>query len=173
MNFIAMDLSAVNPSLADTLQMSAGERFDFVINANQTPGHYWIRMRSIGPCLKTGRVVEGLALLKYNISQVVDKNTHRDLPNEDVDYPIGVLMNSPTPGEKMGYAASSLKSAHYDKDLVENQADYVFHLSIGAYEVFPGFEIDDDPTLNFIGKKLYNLISKMPANFIPFSTKIE
>ena len=40
-------LYKVEPEPVDALLINPGERFDFVITADQTPGNYWIRAQSM------------------------------------------------------------------------------------------------------------------------------
>lgn len=46
--------------------MNAGERYDFVLEANQYPKNYWIRYRGIGDCDKDNAKVSEVAVLHYN-----------------------------------------------------------------------------------------------------------
>jgi hypothetical protein len=43
----------------------SGERYDVVVNANKTPGTYWIHMRGIGECAFPENEVYQLAVLRY------------------------------------------------------------------------------------------------------------
>jgi hypothetical protein len=43
----------------------SGERYDVVVNANQTPGTYWIHMRGLAECAFPAEEVYQLAVLRY------------------------------------------------------------------------------------------------------------
>ncbi|XP_046622055.1 laccase-1-like [Neodiprion virginianus] len=60
---IATDGQPVEPRVVDSIVSLAGERYDFIISANQTPRAYWIQLRAIGVCGITR--VQQLAVLRY------------------------------------------------------------------------------------------------------------
>ncbi|XP_033342197.2 uncharacterized protein LOC117229675 [Megalopta genalis] len=60
---VAMDGVSVKPVVVDAIVSSAGERYDFIINTNQKPGAYWIRVRGLVDC--AGKSMQALALLQY------------------------------------------------------------------------------------------------------------
>jgi hypothetical protein len=50
---------------ADSLVSYAGERFDFIINANQSIDRYWIRVRGLMDCDARFKSVHQVAILSY------------------------------------------------------------------------------------------------------------
>lgn len=62
MTMIASEISYVKPFPIDSLYSMPGERYDFVVNANQPAKDYWIRVKTINPCRTQ---VEAFALLRY------------------------------------------------------------------------------------------------------------
>ncbi|KAJ7256372.1 laccase 1 [Mycena rebaudengoi] len=65
MTIIEVDGVAHLPLLVDSLQISAGQRYSFVLNAGQPVGSYWIRaVPDSGP--------GGLAILRYRGAQQID-----------------------------------------------------------------------------------------------------
>jgi FtsP/CotA-like multicopper oxidase with cupredoxin domain len=64
MQVIAADGNAVQPIFVDSLVSLSGERYDFVVNANQEPGEYWIRVRAIDRC--EHHKVETFGVLSYS-----------------------------------------------------------------------------------------------------------
>lgn len=62
-NNFSNDLSGLNISRTVKVSRVLGERYDFVINADQPPGAYWIQVRAIGNCGITQ--VQQLAVLYY------------------------------------------------------------------------------------------------------------
>jgi len=89
---IATELSYVEPLIADTLQFLSGERFDIVLNANQEPRDYWIRVREMEPCWKN---IEVFAILRYHKgpvrSQRTSEFTRRTMPTFEEVYETRVV----------------------------------------------------------------------------------
>lgn len=46
------------------LLLFVGERYDFIINANQRPGAYWIQLRALDNCENRG--IQQLGILQYS-----------------------------------------------------------------------------------------------------------
>lgn len=63
---IAADGDSIQPRVVRTIVLGAGERFDFVLNANQTPANYWIKFRGVLACSGS----YGTAILRYQGSGV-------------------------------------------------------------------------------------------------------
>lgn len=61
---ITQDGEAVDPVEVNTLISSSGERADFIVNANQRFGAYWIQVRGLGECNELS--INQLAILKYS-----------------------------------------------------------------------------------------------------------
>lgn len=66
--------------------MNIGERYDFVINADQPVGAYWIQLRGLGEC--GIRRVQQLAILRYARGPYQPTST---APTYDVGIPQGVV----------------------------------------------------------------------------------
>ncbi|XP_015605758.1 uncharacterized protein LOC107272784 [Cephus cinctus] len=64
MLFIAQDGESVSPRTVNVFTSASGERFDFVLTANQTVGTYWIKLKGLGEC--ADNEVLQLAILRYN-----------------------------------------------------------------------------------------------------------
>ncbi|KAK2581552.1 hypothetical protein KPH14_005204 [Odynerus spinipes] len=50
MTVIATDGEDVKPTVVDRIVSTSGERYDFVLNANQNGGSYWIQVRGLAEC---------------------------------------------------------------------------------------------------------------------------
>lgn len=70
------------------LIMTTGERYDFVINADQPVGAYWIQLRGLGEC--GIRRVQQLAILRYARGPYQPTSP---APTYDVGIPQGVVSN--------------------------------------------------------------------------------
>lgn len=95
MTIIASDSAKVQPTTVNTLYSLAGERYDFVVQANQQPGNYWIRVKPIGFC--DGQVAEQFAVLSYSDPAVVSDYElsipPRAFPSPQNPYPLGIVRN--------------------------------------------------------------------------------
>ncbi|XP_036340718.1 laccase-10 [Rhagoletis pomonella] len=76
MLLISTDGNDIIPVLADSFFMASGERFDFVLQANQQERSYWIRVRGYENCAKEN-LYQG-AILTYKSA------TSRSLPQEPI-----------------------------------------------------------------------------------------
>ncbi|CRK96923.1 CLUMA_CG010348, isoform A, partial [Clunio marinus] len=63
MTVIASDSNDLQPTTVSQLVSNAGERFDFVVNANQSGVDYWMRFRALGSC--EANQIEQYAVLTY------------------------------------------------------------------------------------------------------------
>lgn len=63
-----------------------GERYDFIINAEQPVGAYWIQVRGLGEC--GNKRVQQLAILRYARGPYQPKSK---APTYDVGLPQGVV----------------------------------------------------------------------------------
>lgn len=63
-----------------------GERYDFVINADQTPGAYWIQLRGLGEC--GIRRAQQVAVLRYARQSYQPPTV---APTYDIGLPQGVV----------------------------------------------------------------------------------
>ena len=59
---IASDAHPIEPNHADSIVISAGERYDIVLNADQPVGHYWFYAK--GPAASDGLTQS--AIITYN-----------------------------------------------------------------------------------------------------------
>lgn len=89
MLMIATDGNDIQPIYADKFFMSSGERFDFVLEANQYPGNYWIRVKGYNDCanysLYQGAILNyrGTSRTKYPLRQISDTLFERLAPQEE------------------------------------------------------------------------------------------
>lgn len=68
----------------------SGERYDFVINADQAPGAYWIQLRGLGECgIKRA---QNLAILRYARGPYQPTSA---APTYDLGLPQGVVSREP------------------------------------------------------------------------------
>ena len=61
---IASDGNPFEKVYVESFNIFAGERFDFVLHANQPVGNYWVRARGMADCVV--KKVRQVAILRYN-----------------------------------------------------------------------------------------------------------
>lgn len=115
MTIIASDSSSVRPTTVDTLYSLPGERYDFVVHADQTSGNYWIRLNAVGLC--EGKVAEGLAVLSYHT------------PAEASDFDLAFLERS-SPKAMLAYPIGTVRAVHIDFDAIK----------LNLFSIFPESE---------------------------------
>ncbi|XP_034141196.1 laccase-2 isoform X3 [Drosophila guanche] len=88
MTVIATDGEPVHPVDVNTIISFSGERYDFVITADQPVGAYWIQLRGLGEC--GIRRAQQLAILRYARGPYQPASAP---PTYDVGIPQGVILN--------------------------------------------------------------------------------
>ncbi|KAH1017377.1 hypothetical protein HUJ05_008024 [Dendroctonus ponderosae] len=88
LTLIATDGEPVHPVNVNTIISFSGERYDFVINADQAVGAYWIQFRGLGEC--GIRRVQQLAVLRYYKGPYTPFTA---APTYDFGIPQGVVLN--------------------------------------------------------------------------------
>lgn len=81
LQIIASDSFNLQPLTVNTLVTTSGERYDFVLNADQPSANYWIRLRAIGPCdyLNIDQTAV-LTYLPFSVPETDIAFTDRDIP---------------------------------------------------------------------------------------------
>ncbi|KAF7993644.1 hypothetical protein HCN44_010239 [Aphidius gifuensis] len=87
---IATDGENVRPRVVNTIASFPAERYDFIINANQKPGNYWIQVRLIGFCFD--REIIQLGILRYKGSQLTEPKLARPTYNNPIA--TGIILNN-------------------------------------------------------------------------------
>ncbi|RDB27744.1 Laccase-1 [Hypsizygus marmoreus] len=98
MTIIEADGINVKPVTVDSIQIFAGQRYSFVLNANQPIKNYWIRaLPNIGPPNFTGGV--NSAILRYLLAPPIEPNTAQT-PNSNplLETNLHPLTNPGAPG---------------------------------------------------------------------------
>ncbi|XP_076641101.1 uncharacterized protein LOC143352472 [Halictus rubicundus] len=134
---IATDGQPTRPVVVDSIISSAGERYDFVLNANQTPGAYWIRLRGLIDCADIK--LQALAVLQYvNASATLSTPE----PKYDEVLPQNVVLN-PLDGNCSGtrpdaICISNLRNARQvESDILTDEPDTKIFVSIGLQNLNP------------------------------------
>lgn len=129
MKIIATEISYVEPFEIDALFSQTGERFDFVVETNNTEGDFWVRVQTQMPCRNP---VEGFAILRYGNKSGSDVAfSDGDPPRLSDKFSKKKLFNSPKP-KKEDIPFLRLNSYEYDKSIVENDPDFKFYLFLDS-----------------------------------------
>ncbi|KAI5644658.1 multicopper oxidase domain-containing protein [Phthorimaea operculella] len=129
---IASDGFDLEPITATSLVTYAGERFDFIIDADNEIDNYWIRFRGLMDCDERFTKAKQVAVLRYEgamEAEPVGDPTWEELHNE------GLQLNALNRGEEDDETISvaEMKSiAGYDESL-KPHADYQFYISYDFY----------------------------------------
>ncbi|XP_046671600.1 laccase-6-like [Homalodisca vitripennis] len=86
---ISSDTNSFQPLEVDSLMVNAGERFSFVLKANQTPGCYWMRLRGLGDCGPKKSSTHGEVFVCYNGATTEPS----DIPTYDEGRRSGKILN--------------------------------------------------------------------------------
>lgn len=152
MSIIATEFSYVEPFTIDTLYSMSGERFDFVIHANQTPRDYWMRVRALAPCVD----VETFAILRYSNEHLISQNTRvtfSDIlpPRISNMFPKKIVFNSPLP-RVLGISLLKLRSLESDKELINSVPDHKFFLFLDSPTIVDDVLYNNGNTYKFMCK---------------------
>jgi Multicopper oxidase len=150
---IASDGSTFKPVKVDTLYLTAGERYDFVVNANQKESRdYWIRVKALTPC----KLVEEFAILRYHEGKVpIDAKEFdyddRIPPDLETLYPTESVFNchQPAGGE---IPISSAESYRNDQKVIHAKPDYSFKLFMGTPQLNNEELFTGDNTIKYMGE---------------------
>lgn len=158
---IASDGSSFQPVTTDTLFFISGERYDFVVNANQAEVRdYWIRIRALFPCTKE---IEEFALLRYHDGPVSNNVRNfnfndRKPPGWLETFPDGRYFNTAKPNVN-GTAISTAVSNIRDASVTDAKPDYSFKLFIATPELDNEVLFTSNDTIKFMGEKNFNFSS--------------
>jgi hypothetical protein len=72
---IGMDLVPIVPYTADSVLVSIGQRYDVIVEANNTSGDYWLRAGWGTACAKNGNAANITGIVRYDSSSTADPTT--------------------------------------------------------------------------------------------------
>uniref|UniRef100_A0A7G3ARV2 Putative multicopper oxidase n=1 Tax=Lutzomyia longipalpis TaxID=7200 RepID=A0A7G3ARV2_LUTLO len=130
---IASDGSEIEPIEIDSLVSYAGERFDFVVHANQKPGNYWIRVKGLMDCDQRFTSAHQVAILRY---AGAPEEEPKDCPTYDYVRP-GRQLNALNRGmeDRTTISIAETTSAYRDPDngVLQKEADFKFYIYYDFY----------------------------------------
>lgn len=97
MTIIEVDGVNVQPLVVDQIQIFAGQRYSFVLSADQTADNYWIRAI---PNVGTTSTASGVnsAILRYSGAAESEPTTSSSVSSALVESDLHPLVSSPVPG---------------------------------------------------------------------------
>lgn len=142
---IATDGNNIEPITVDTIITTAGERYDFIIEANQEPGVYCVKVKLLGECDEDGGIVQYGILAYSNSSNITveeyieygrEAENCRDIGDEMigtsfVNHP-NMTCNDPT---NHHYCPTDLISLNVDESLLNATVDQRLVFGFDNYEV--------------------------------------
>ncbi|XP_069684675.1 uncharacterized protein [Periplaneta americana] len=126
---IASESGSFKPVPVQSIMINGGERYDFVLEANQAVGNYWVRFRGLDSCDSKNTKVHQLAVLHYDTA---DENLPAGTPTFEDAIADGVLLNP------MGEIA---------KDYTSNELIYVSELENIDSEAAQSINRDPDQVI--------------------------
>nr|CAH7760853.1 unnamed protein product [Callosobruchus chinensis] len=91
MTVIATDGGNVQPRRVDSICSYSGERYDFILEANQKPGDYWMQFWATDVCASAK--ITQFAVLHYNASP--ERTLGKQLSYENLTKNMGLTLNPP------------------------------------------------------------------------------
>nr|XP_012135224.1 PREDICTED: laccase-5-like [Megachile rotundata] len=151
---IASDGQPVEPVEVDSIVSFAGERYDFVLNANQPKGAYWIQLRGIGECDEIK--LQESAILSYVGGSAVPATKE---PTYSSPLYEGRVLNSMDLDCKRHVCVNDLKQATaIDSDILQKEPDVKLIVPIGVVNYSPAEFFKPNEYKNFLGS--VNLVLK-------------
>ncbi|KAI5927453.1 multicopper oxidase [Camillea tinctor] len=72
---IASDLVPIVPYQTETVALGIGQRYDVIVEANQTPGNYWMRSIPQLTCGSNGNTLDIKGIINYDTVELADPTT--------------------------------------------------------------------------------------------------
>jgi len=72
---IGNDLVPIVPYTTDAIYVSIGQRYDVIVEANATPGNYWLRAGWVGACSANENPDEMTGIIRYDASSTQDPSS--------------------------------------------------------------------------------------------------
>ncbi|XP_076394331.1 uncharacterized protein LOC100880706 [Megachile rotundata] len=143
---IASDGQPVEPVEVDSIVSFAGERYDFVLNANQPKGAYWIQLRGIGECDEIK--LQESAILSYVGGSAVPATKE---PTYSSPLYEGRVLNSMDLDCKRHVCVNDLKQATaIDSDILQKEPDVKLIVPIGVVNYSPAEFFKPNEYKNFL-----------------------
>ncbi|XP_041972453.1 laccase-4-like [Aricia agestis] len=129
---IASDGYDLQPITATSLVTYAGERYDFVLDANQEIDNYWIRFRGLMDCDELFTKAKQVAVLHYEGAMETEPAGD---PTWEESHNEGLQLNALNKGEEEDETISvaEMRSLEGYDDSLKEVADYQFYVAYDFY----------------------------------------
>ncbi|CAG9861309.1 unnamed protein product [Phyllotreta striolata] len=138
---ISSDGNDINATSATSLVTYAGERFDFIVNADQPKGLYWIRFKGLMDCDERFTKAFQVAVLQYEGGSA-NETLLNMYPLEEVTYDNAHVdglqinpLNVGTEGNESFVTMPELESMVPWDDSLKEVADYQFYIAYDFYKI--------------------------------------
>lgn len=123
-----MDGTNVEPLVVDAIQIFVGQRYSFILTANQPVNNYWVRAL---PNSGTTNFAGGInsAILRYSGAKIAEPTTVSDITNQLVETNLHPLVNPAAPGTPTPGAAD----VNLNLDIQFNTADLNFTVNNASF----------------------------------------
>lgn len=131
---IATDGWYFEPITVATIVVYAGERFDFVVNASQPIGNYWVRVRGLMDCDERFTKAHQVAILRYSGATVEEPAGDTPIYEHERH---GIQLNALNKGTGHNDSISIAELTAIDPDeekILQPIADYKFYVYYDFYE---------------------------------------
>ena len=148
MQVMTSDFIPIDPFYTETLLMGPGQRYDVVIDANQTAGNYWFRAHVAGSCGSTNEH-NGSAIWTYSGVQMgTPTSSSFDIPYDCIEPSANLvpIRNQPVPHESTADVFQDLE-LNFTKSVVVPGGDSVVVWALSATNIDISWE---KPTLEYI-----------------------
>lgn len=76
---VAHDLVAIDPYVTDSVELTIGQRYDVIVEANATPGDYWIRSGWNLNCANNRNAANITGIVRYDASSTADPQSESNV----------------------------------------------------------------------------------------------
>ncbi|XP_063700380.1 uncharacterized protein LOC134830740 [Culicoides brevitarsis] len=166
LSVISTDSFDVHPENVNTLISTSGERYDFVVNADQAPGNYCVRVKLLGVCNH-----EQFAVLSYvdaDASYEVAVSEYEAYGSEGArcraaeELPIGATLNHPNTTchnpLTRNLCSTDLAALAADTELLKAPVDERFYLAFNNYAVSPHELFQENRYEHFMNNRGSNVL---------------
>lgn len=132
---VSSDLTPIQPYRTNELSIATGQRYDVIVEANQTPGNFWLRAMIAADCSFNDNAGTGIAngIISY-AGASSGLPTTKPFPHSDacVDEPLAALQPIVTTSVDSGTFGASVAALPVGAGVVQTNNDTVFKWTVGG-----------------------------------------
>ncbi|KAK9884427.1 hypothetical protein WA026_007274 [Henosepilachna vigintioctopunctata] len=122
---------------AESLVTYAGERYDFIINADQPEGVYWMRFGGLMDCDERFTSAHQVAVLHYEHDNIPDNTYPEEIPTYEKTIKNGTQLNPLNQGTESArhfISAPEIESLHGWDESLRETPDFTYYISYDFYK---------------------------------------